>query len=270
LLKKCPDIDGFSFRVHYEGGIPDEGHERFWSAVFDALSATDKPLQVDMHAKGVDDSLLDAVDKPGLKPVLGAKYWAEHQGLPYHQASIRRLEESKPVPPGHELTAGDRLLAPLHAVRQRRSSKPWPLLIRILPLVTVAHGVGGSNNGNWPEMHITLPVTHGVDPGHYSRDTEQPPMWGTVSPFDPATFYVINEWAADALIGRYTPLEVAHWLSGFVADADEHVRAVRSATDPDQQTAPDRDRCRVLVLPRRVLRRPVPVGRRLRDLPAIR
>ncbi len=105
LLRLCPGIDGFSFRVHYEGGIPDEGHEKFWEPVFDALSQSGRPLQVDMHAKGVDDTLLDAVNKPGLHPVLGAKYWAEHQGLPYHQAAIRRMEESKPVPPGRELTS---------------------------------------------------------------------------------------------------------------------------------------------------------------------
>lgn len=357
LLNRVPEIDGFSFRVHYEGGIPDEGHERFWGTVFDALSATGKPLQVDMHAKGVDDALLDAVNKPGLKPVLGAKYWAEHQGLPYHQASIRKMEESKPIPPGHELTAitefsrrftrygygdflntdrrtdlifrvwpgtqklllwGDPALAagygrlstfggsigidvcePLFFKGRKGSGVPgrrdpyiapdlrlglsdwtkykytyliwgrklynpdapvdeWQSylreeygdlasaveqalapLSRILPLVTVVHGVGGSNNGNWPEMYTSLPVTQGVDPGHYTKDTVQPPMWGTVSPFDPTTFYVINEWAADALAGRldgrYTPLEVADWISGFVADADDHVKALRSAPDPEPQ-----------------------------------
>ena len=357
LLRQVPDIDGFSFRVHYEGGIPDEGHERFWGTIFDALSATGRPLQVDMHAKGVDDALLDAVDKPGLKPVLGAKYWAEHQGLPYHQASIRKMEESKPIPPGHELTAitefsrrftrygygdflntdrrtdlifriwpgtqklllwGDPELAagygrlstfggaigvdvcePLFFKGRKGSGVPgrrdpylapelrlglsdWTKykytyrlwgrklynpeapadewqgylrqtygdlagaveqalapLSRILPLVTVVHGVGGSNNGNWPEMYTSLPVTQGVDPGHYGKDTVEPAMWGTVSPFDPTLFYVINEWAADALTGRldgrYTPLEVADWISGFVASADDHVKALRSVREPDPQ-----------------------------------
>ena len=357
LLDQVPDIDGFSFRVHYEGGIPDEGHERFWGTVFDALSATGKPLQVDMHAKGVDDALLDAVNKPGLKPVLGAKYWAEHQGLPYHQASIRKMEESKPIPPGHELTAitefsrrftrygygdflntdrrtdlifrvwpgtqklllwGDPALAagygrlstfggsigidvcePLFFKGRKGSGVPgrrdpyiapdlrlgladWTKykytyriwgrklynpdapadewrgylretygdladaaeralapLSRILPLVTVVHGVGGSNNGNWPEVYTSLPVTQGVDPGHYTKDTVQPPMWGTVSPFDPTTFYAINEWAVDVLAGRldgrYTPLEVADWIAGFVAEAHDHVKALRAAHDPDPQ-----------------------------------
>ncbi len=357
LLAQCPDIDGFSFRVHYEGGIHDEGHEVFWGQVFDAISASGRTIQVDMHAKGVDEALLDAVDKPGLQPVLGAKYWAEHQGLPYHQASIRRREESKPVPPGHEMTAitefsrrftrygyadflsedrradlifrvwpgtqklllwGDPELAagygrlstfagslgvdvcePLFFKGRKGSGSPgrrdpyiaeelklglkdwtkyaytyrlwgrklynpeapdreWAGLLRqtygelagavesalaplsrILPLVTTVHGVGGSNNGYWPEVYTNLPITAGMDPAHYTRDTEDPPMWGTVSPFDPTTFYVINDWAADALAGqlngKYTPIEVAEWIERCVQDAEAGQLALIEADSADPQ-----------------------------------
>ena len=357
LLHRVPEIDGFSFRVHYEGGIPDAGHEVFWGKVFDALSATGRQIQVDMHAKGVDQPLLDAVDRPGLHAVLGAKYWAEHQGLPYHQASIRKHEEASTAPPGHELTGlteftrrftrygyadfldadrredlifrvwpgtqrvllwGDPALAagygrlatfagaigvdvcePLYFKGRTGSGAPgrrdpyiaddlklglrdWTKykytyriwgrklynpdaepaewygylrqaygdlapavegalapLSRILPLVTVVHGVGGSNNGNWPEIYTNLPITAGVDPAHYGRDTESPPMWGTVSPFDPTTFYIINDWATDALAGRlngrYTPIEVADWIDGFVDQATDHAVVLRDAGQSDPQ-----------------------------------
>jgi len=357
LLRVCPDIDGFSFRVHYEGGIPDEGHEKFWDPVFEALSRSGKELQVDMHAKGVDDALLDAVNKPGLHPVLGAKYWAEHQGLPYHQAAIRRREEAKPVPPGRELTAitefarrftrygyadflgsdrradlifrvwpgtqklllwgdpehaagygrlstfggalGVDICEPLFFKGRKGSGAPgrrdpyidpelklglqdWTKyaytyriwgrklynpdaprrewagylqrtygeygdtvertlapLSRILPLVTVVHGVGGSNNGNWPEVYTNLPVTEGAYAGHHGGDTEAPPMWGTVSPFDPQTFYIINEWADDVIAGRldgrYTPLEVADWIQRFVDEAADGVAELSAVQQPSAQ-----------------------------------
>jgi hypothetical protein len=357
LLVHCPDIDGISFRVHYEGGVPDEGHEVFWGKVFDAISASGRSMQVDMHAKGVDDALLQAVDKPGLHAVLGAKYWAEHQGLPYHQASIRHRERAKPVPPGHEMTAvtefsrrftrygyadflsddrradlifrvwpgtqklllwGDPELAagygrlatfagslgvdvcePLYFKGRKGSGAPgrrdpyiapelklglrdWTKyaytyriwgrklynpdasahewagylqrtygelaeavegalaqLSRILPLVTVVHGVGASNNGYWPEVYTNLPITAGVDPAHYGRDTEPPPMWGTVSPFDPTMFYVINDWAADALRGRlngkYTPVEVAGWIEACVDNAAAGVAALVATESDDPQ-----------------------------------
>ncbi len=310
-----------------------------------------------MHAKGVDQALLDAAAKPNLRTVLSAKYWAEHQGLPYHQASIRRREEAKPIPPGHEMTGvtefsrrftrygyadflsedrqtglmfrvwpgtqklllwGDPELAagygrlatfggsqgvdvcePLFFKGRKGSGAPekrdpyvapelrlgladwtkyrytyllWGRLLfnpdapaeewrthlaetygeeaasveralaplsRVLPLVTVVHGVGGSNNGYWPEVYTNLPITAGVDPAHYARDTEAPPVWGSVSPFDPTTFYVIDEYAKDLVAGRvgarYTPWEVAQWLEGFTSEAEEPLAALRSSSKDDPQ-----------------------------------
>ncbi|GAB3765142.1 hypothetical protein [Microlunatus parietis] len=356
LVAEVPELSGFTFRVHYEGGIHDQGHEAFWGTVFDALAATGRELEVDLHAKGVDQALLDAVDQPTLHPVLSAKYWAEHQGLPYHQTSIRRREEAKPVPPGKEMTAitefsrrftrygygdflnedrqadlifrvwpgtqkvllwGDPALAagygrlstfagargvdvcePLFFKGRKGSGRPggrelyvdpelklglqdwtkyrytyllWGRLLynpdapadewvghlreaygdaagavadalaplsRILPLITVVHGVGGSNNGYWPEVYTNLPVTDGVHPGHY-RDTDDPPCWGTVSPFDPTQFYVIDQYADDLaagrLDGRHTPAEVAGWLDGMTDAAAGPLESLRSVADPSPQ-----------------------------------
>ncbi len=92
LLERIPEIDGLTFRVHHEGGIHEEGHEHFWDTVFEAVSQVGRPIQIDMHSKGVDQALRDAVVKPNLHPVISAKYWAEHTGLPYHQTSIRQQE----------------------------------------------------------------------------------------------------------------------------------------------------------------------------------
>lgn len=102
LLEEIPDIEGVTFRVHYEGGVPD-GHSAFWERMFTAIDEVDRPVRVDLHAKGVDQAILDAVDKPNLRATLSAKYAAEHLGLPYHQASIRSLEAPMPVPEGYEL-----------------------------------------------------------------------------------------------------------------------------------------------------------------------
>lgn len=355
LLTRCPAIDGLTFRVHYEGGIHDHEHEKFWEKVFAGASAAGRPLMIDMHAKGVDQALIDAVNKPNLTPVLSAKYWAEHQGLPYHQASIRRREEAKPVPPGHEMKAitefsrrftrygyadflaedrqtdlifrvwpgtqklllwGDPAQAagysrlstfggslgvdvcePLYFSGRKGSGKQgtrdpyvdpelqldghewrkyrytyllWGRLLhnpetapevwrrflraeyggaagavegalsplsRVLPLVTVVHGVGGSNNGNWLEMYVNLPISEKTDPAHYAFDTEAPPVWGTVSPFDPTTFYSINEFASDLIHGsvtaRYSPLEVADWIDAMVEAAQPHLEGLRRAPEPD-------------------------------------
>ena len=354
LLTECPDIDGLTFRVHYEGGIPDDKHEIFWRAVFEGANSVGRPLEIDMHAKGVDQALLDAVDLPNLSPVLSAKYWAEHVGLPYHQASIRAKEAAKPIPAGHEMKGitefsrrftrygygdflredrtvdlmfrvwpgtqkllawGDPAIAagygrlstfggsrgvdlcePLFFKGRHGSGEPggrdpyvrddlrlpgnrewtkyrysyllWGRLLynpdaepetwrrhlrstygaaaadvedalsplsRILPLVTVVHGVGGSNNGYWPEVYLNLPISSRVHSDHYAGDTDPPANWGGVSPFDPTTFYGIDEYVAalagGGLSAKYTPLEVASWIEQLVADGQPALDRAREAAD---------------------------------------
>jgi hypothetical protein len=350
LLDEIPEIGGLSFRVHYEGGIHDQGHEIFWDAVFQAISDAGRPLEVDMHAKGVDQSLLDAVDKPGIDAVLSAKYWAEHMGLPYHQTSIRAREAAKPMQPGHEMNGvteftrrftrygyadflnedrtvdlmyrvwpgtqklllwGDPEIArgygrlstfgnargvdfcePLYFKGRKGSGKPgrrdpyirddlalggrewhkhrytytlWGRLTyapdsdpevwrrdlrrdygaaaaaaeralssagRILPLQTVVHGIGGSNNANWPEIPLLLPISPWVHAAKLAFDTGEPTSWGRVSPFDPELFSIPDEYAADLVAGavgpKYTPIEVAAWMETLADDAEAALVEFRS------------------------------------------
>ncbi|PVE98184.1 hypothetical protein DC434_01595 [Microbacterium sp. TPD7012] len=94
LLEAVPEIAGITFRVHHEGGIPEGDREAFWGKIFDAASAVGRPLQIDLHAKGVDDALVRATRRPNLVPMISAKYLSEHMGLAYHQASIRPREQT--------------------------------------------------------------------------------------------------------------------------------------------------------------------------------
>jgi hypothetical protein len=91
LLRTCPEISGLTFRVHFEGGVPEPTHE-FWRVVTGALAKVDRPIRLDAHAKGVDDELLDVLGCHGVPFTLSTKYWGEHMGLPYHQAAIRSRE----------------------------------------------------------------------------------------------------------------------------------------------------------------------------------
>jgi hypothetical protein len=97
LLEACPAISGVTFRVHYEGGVPEVDHGIFWGRVMSGIAAVDRPIDIDMHAKGVDAELLDAAASAGERVALSPKYWAEHQGLPYHQARVRDNERARPM-----------------------------------------------------------------------------------------------------------------------------------------------------------------------------
>ena len=91
LLKSCPAIQGLTFRVHGESGIP-EGSYSFWQTLFEAVTRSGRKIEIDMHAKGLDSTMIDIALKTGMPIKVSPKFWAEHMGLAYHQAAIREVE----------------------------------------------------------------------------------------------------------------------------------------------------------------------------------
>lgn len=102
LLKTCPGIRGVTMRVHGESGIP-EGSYDFWQTVFDGIVRAGRPIEIDMHAKGIDSRMIDIGMKTGMPIKVSPKYWAEHMGLGYHQAAIRELEMPRPDDPNDKI-----------------------------------------------------------------------------------------------------------------------------------------------------------------------
>jgi hypothetical protein len=91
VLSACPAISGVTLRTHYESGVR-EGSYAFWRTIFEGVPRSGRPLEIELHTKGLDQKLVAAAQSVGVPVRLSAKYWAEHTGLPYHQAAIRELE----------------------------------------------------------------------------------------------------------------------------------------------------------------------------------
>jgi hypothetical protein len=91
LLKACPQISGLTLRVHGESGIP-EGSYDFWQKLYDAIPTAGRAIEIDMHAKGINQIMIEMGRKTGMPIKIGAKYSAEHMSLSYHQADIREQE----------------------------------------------------------------------------------------------------------------------------------------------------------------------------------
>lgn len=97
LLEACPQITGLTMRIHGESGIP-EGSYSFWKTLWEAVSAARTPegkprvIELDLHAKGLDPETIAIARATGMPVKAGAKFWAEHCGLGYHQADIRAAE----------------------------------------------------------------------------------------------------------------------------------------------------------------------------------
>jgi hypothetical protein len=91
VLKACPEISSIALRTHGESGVP-EGSYAFWRTIFDGVPRCGRRVEVDLHAKGLDTRMIDAALETGMPVNVALKAWAEHQGLPYHQAAIREQE----------------------------------------------------------------------------------------------------------------------------------------------------------------------------------
>ena len=93
VLRACPEIQRLTFRVHFEGGVPEPTHE-FWRVVLSRLPDVGRRVELDLHAKGVGADLIEIATDLGVPLTLSAKHWGEHQGLPYHQTAIREKERT--------------------------------------------------------------------------------------------------------------------------------------------------------------------------------
>ncbi|MGA2248485.1 MAG: twin-arginine translocation signal domain-containing protein [Verrucomicrobiota bacterium] len=91
LLTQCPNIKGVTFRIHGESGVP-EGNYDFWKTIFDGVAQCGRRVEIDMHAKGMDQGMIDVALGTGMPVNISPKFWAEHMGLPYMQGAIRPQE----------------------------------------------------------------------------------------------------------------------------------------------------------------------------------
>ncbi|MGW5365882.1 hypothetical protein [Actinopolymorpha pittospori] len=154
LMRACPDIRRLTFRVHFEGGVPEPTHD-FWRVVLSGLKGNSQLLELDMHAKGVSDELLEVALDVGAPVVLSTKYWGEHMGLPYHQAAIRERERiggraatakalGEPLEVGPNAGTSGRRITGTETMRRRsftrygyadfvRSERPFGIMHRVWP-----------------------------------------------------------------------------------------------------------------------------------------
>jgi hypothetical protein len=101
LLNSCPAISGVTIRTHGESGVA-EGNYDLWKTIFDGVAQCGRKVEIDLHAKGMDQGIIDSALATGQPLVISPKFWAEHMGLPYMQGAIRPQE----MPPRNSRDSG--------------------------------------------------------------------------------------------------------------------------------------------------------------------
>ena len=135
LLKACPAITGITFRIHGESGVK-EGSYNFWKTVFEGVSTCGRKVGIDMHAKGISWEMIDTAAKTGMPVSVSPKFWAEHLGLPYHQADIRAFEIPKRDQKAEgllNLSAGSRSFTRYGYADLLKENRHYSVLHRIWP-----------------------------------------------------------------------------------------------------------------------------------------
>ncbi|MDQ3701648.1 MAG: hypothetical protein M3442_12130, partial [Chloroflexota bacterium] len=136
ILQAVPEIDGVTLRIHGESGIP-EGSYAFWETLFDGVAGCGRRVEMDLHAKGIDQRMIDLALDTRQPVVVSPKFWAEHMGLPYHQAEIRALERPGPATGTHArlmaLSIGERRFTRYGYADLLAENRPYGVLFRIWP-----------------------------------------------------------------------------------------------------------------------------------------
>lgn len=136
VLEACPEITGVTLRVHGESGVA-EGTYDFWKQVFAGVADCGRPVGLDLHAKGIDERMIDQALATGLPVTVAPKFWGEHLGLPYHQADIRPNERPTPgATNGHALmalSAGSRSFTRYGVADLMREDRRYHVMHRVWP-----------------------------------------------------------------------------------------------------------------------------------------
>ncbi len=135
LLQALPAVSGVTFRIHGESGV-NEGSYEFWKTAFEGVRTCGRKVEIDMHSKGMDQTMLDIGVATGLPLKISTKYWAEHFGMPYHQADIRPVEyprEDRGAGALMRFSAGLRNFTRYGYADLLREDRRWGVLHRIWP-----------------------------------------------------------------------------------------------------------------------------------------
>jgi hypothetical protein len=135
LLQKCPAIGGVTIRTHGESGV-EEGSYQFWQTIFEGVASCGRRVEIDLHTKGLDQTMLDNALATRQPITVSPKYWAEHLGLPYHQTDIRQLEVPDPAKQTSRLmnlSEGSRSFMRYGYGDLLREDRSWQVVHRVWP-----------------------------------------------------------------------------------------------------------------------------------------
>jgi len=93
FVKVIPNLDAVLFKDNNEGGLKDSELLEFGLNFLHTVKESAPNLELDIHAKGLSDSVIHSAENMGLKFRIVPKFWMEQMGLPYSPTHINREDQ---------------------------------------------------------------------------------------------------------------------------------------------------------------------------------
>ena len=93
LLKTFPEADAILFKTNNESGLKTEELHDFSVSFFETVAAAAPHMQIDIHSKGLTDTLINTAYRLGLNFRIAPKFWMEQMGLPFSPTHINREDQ---------------------------------------------------------------------------------------------------------------------------------------------------------------------------------
>ena len=94
LLKTFPELDAILFKTNNESGLKTEELHDFSVSFLETMAKTAPGMHLDIHAKGLTDTLINTAINLGLKFRIAPKFWMEQLGLPFSPTHINREDQN--------------------------------------------------------------------------------------------------------------------------------------------------------------------------------
>ena len=93
MLKTFPEVDAILFKTNNESGLKTEELHDFSVSFFETVAETAPDMHIDIHSKGLTDTLINTAIKLGVKFRIAPKFWMEQLGLPFSPTHVNREDQ---------------------------------------------------------------------------------------------------------------------------------------------------------------------------------
>ena len=93
LLGTFPELDAILFKTNNESGLKTSELHDFSVSFFETVAETAPGMQIDIHSKGLTDTLINTAISRGIKFRIAPKFWMEQLGLPFSPTHVNREDQ---------------------------------------------------------------------------------------------------------------------------------------------------------------------------------